>query len=119
MADALTLEATVQWRPRSGAFPPPWSTRLSSLLLAVLYPHAPGRGRSLCSLEPLRRKVDGATMSTPVGRAQRYATHCHIPRARRTGFSHGVGAPTGPPLGVPTLRFAPLRCRKVSLRWPL
>src|SRR5829696_5845771 len=49
MADALTLEATVQWRPRAGAFPPPWSTRLSSLLLAALYPHPPGRGPSLAA----------------------------------------------------------------------
>jgi|SRR5215208_3067401 len=37
------------------------------------------------------------------------------PRARLTGFYHGVGAPTGPPLGAPTLRFAPPRCPKPSL----
>src|SRR5215208_5130429 len=79
MADALTLEATVQWRPRSGAFPPPWSTRLSSLLLAVLYPHPPGRGRSLCSLEPLRRKVDGATMTTPGGARTPPRELSHLP----------------------------------------
>src|SRR5215204_2406161 len=79
MADALTLEATVQWRPRSGAFPPPWSTRLSSLLLAVLYPHPPGRGRSLCSLEPLRRKVDGATMTSLGGARTPPRELSHLP----------------------------------------
>ena len=38
-----------------------------------------------------------------------------LPRARRTGFYHRVGAPTGPPLGAPTLRFAPSRFPKPSL----
>src|SRR5215204_658521 len=40
------------------------------------------------------------------------------PRARRTGFYHRVGAPTGPPLGAPTLRFAPPRCPKPSSALP-
>ena len=54
----------------------------------------------------------------PVGRA-----HCGHPsillRARRTGFSHGVGAPTGPRCGAPALRFAPSRCPKPSPRQSL
>src|SRR5215218_10279290 len=33
----------------------------------------------------------------------------NLHRARRIGFYHGVGAPTGPPLGASTLRFAPPR----------
>src|SRR5215217_2115477 len=39
----------------------------------------------------------------------------HPPCARYTGFYHGVGAPTGPPLGAPILRIAPSRCPKPSL----
>ena len=39
----------------------------------------------------------------------------HPPCARYTGFYHGVGAPTGPPLGAPILRIAPYRCPKPSL----
>jgi hypothetical protein len=34
------------------------------------------------------------------------ASFLATPRARRIGFYHGVGAPTEPPLGAPTLRFA-------------
>src|SRR5215208_4005619 len=70
------------------------------------YPHTPGARPSLLALEALRGTSGSATMTTPVGRAQRYATHCHMPRARRIGFYHGVGAPTGPPYGALTLRFA-------------
>jgi hypothetical protein len=48
---------------------------------------------SLCALEALRWIVSGETMSTPVGRAQRFGQHCcNFLRARRTGFSHRVGA---------------------------
>ena len=46
---------------------------------------------SLCALEALRWIVSGETMSTPVGRAQRFGQHCcNFLRARRTGFYHGV-----------------------------
>ena len=49
---------------------------------------------SLCLLEALRWAVCGETMTTPGGsRTPRKACH---PRARRTGFSHRVGAPTTP-----------------------
>src|SRR5215218_10765705 len=57
---------------------------------------------SLCALEALRWIVSGETMSTPVGRAQRFGQHCcNFLRARRTGFYHGVGAPCSQ--GAPTL----------------
>jgi hypothetical protein len=45
-------------------------------------------------------------MYPPVGRAHRYVHMCRKgTRTRRTGFSHRVGAPTGPSLGAPALRL--------------
>jgi hypothetical protein len=46
----------------------------------------------LCPLEALRWGVGGETMTTPGGAGTPYKS-CHVsPRARRTGFSHRVGA---------------------------
>jgi hypothetical protein len=39
-------------------------------------------------------------------------------RARRTGFYHGVGAPTGSRYGAPAFRFAPVLCCQANPRWP-
>jgi hypothetical protein len=55
----------------------------------------------------------------PVGRAHSFPKrYCHLLRARQTGFSHRVGAPTRLRLGAPTLRFAP-RYRKPTRRGAL
>jgi hypothetical protein len=43
------LERVVQWRPRSGVSPPPWSTRPPPTILAALFSHIlMQRGPSLC-----------------------------------------------------------------------
>src|SRR5215203_4060249 len=39
----------------------------------------------------------------------------NAPRARRTGFSHRVGVPTGPLHGAPALRIAPPRYKELQL----
>jgi hypothetical protein len=53
------------------------------------------RGLSFASFEVLRWNVCGAPMTTPVGRAHLYGKYSYnFLRARRTGFSHRVGAPT-------------------------
>jgi hypothetical protein len=50
---------------------------------------------SPCPLEALRGTSGGATMTTPVRRAQHHAPVCSkATRARRTGFYHGAGALT-------------------------
>src|SRR5215207_5484810 len=56
----------------------------------------------LCALEPLRGTSGGATMTTPVGRAHSTYRYDSL-RARRTGFSHMVGAP--PHTGLRPLRY--------------
>src|SRR5215217_3867039 len=77
------------------------------VLLAALFCLAPvrQRGLSLCAPSALRGTVGGATMTT-LGGAGTLWTNLYLPRARLIGFYHRVGAPTGPPLGAPTLRFA-------------
>jgi hypothetical protein len=73
---------------------------------------------SLCALASLalRRTSDGETMTTPGGTR----TACYVsqqpPRARRIGFYHGVGAPTGSLPGAPILRSAPARCSKPPVK---
>jgi hypothetical protein len=67
------------------------------LPLAALYCHSLGARPSHCALSALHRIVSGATMTTTVRRARVALLHtgawcC----ARRTGFYHGVGAPTTP-----------------------
>jgi hypothetical protein len=69
-------------------------------LLAALhdYPILPQRGLpslSALALEQALRGAPGdATITTPGGAGTLRPTHtCNIPRARRTGFSHRVGAP--------------------------
>src|SRR5215216_940638 len=71
---------------------------------------------SLCASSALRRSVCGATMTTPgeAGTTLRHACQ-RLPRARRIGLYHGVGAPTGPPLGASTLRFALVSCSTSSV----
>jgi hypothetical protein len=53
---------------------------------------------SHCSLSTLHGTSDGASMTTPGGAGTTFWLACLlVPRARRTGFSHGVGAPTSGP----------------------
>jgi hypothetical protein len=63
-------------------------------------------GAALCALSALRGTSSGAAMYPPVGRAHRYVHMCRKgTRARRTGFSHTVGAPIAPglrPFALPT-----------------
>jgi hypothetical protein len=59
------------------------------------YPSFPARP-SLCALEALRKVVGGANMTTPGGAGTPRCKHVGLaitPRARSTGFYHGVGAP--------------------------
>src|SRR5215207_3301760 len=83
-------------------------------LAALFFTPLPARS-SLCALEALRWVVGGANMTTPGGAGTTTRCSYDFLRARRTGFHHGVGAPTGPPLGAPILRIAPSRCPKPSL----
>src|SRR5215211_6810517 len=55
------------------------------------WPH-PAARPSLCALEALRGTLGGATMSTPGGAGTHPLELCTFLRARRTGFSHRVGA---------------------------
>src|SRR5215213_10649495 len=73
---------------------------ITRVLLAALFCLAPvrQRGLSLCAISALRGTVGGATMTT-LGGAGTLWTNLYLPRARLIGFSHRVGAPTGPPLG--------------------
>ena len=55
----------------------------------------------LCALSALRGTLGGATMTTPVGRAQHHAPVCSkATRARRTGFYHGSELPRCPFTGL-------------------
>jgi hypothetical protein len=82
----------------------------------VLGHHPPTRPKR-CPLEALRWGVGGETMTTPGGAGTPYKS-CHVsPRARRTSFSHRVGA-----LWSTLLRpfaFAPVLCRRVFLMYRL
>ena len=63
-------------------------------LAALFFTPLPARS-SLCILEALRWVVGGATMTTPGGTRTHHANlYLQHPRARCTGFYHGVGAPT-------------------------
>ena len=63
----------------------------------------------------LREISGGATMTIPGGAGTPYVTVSKRPRARRTGFYHGVGASTTPLCyGAPTLRSPPPQCPKSS-----
>jgi hypothetical protein len=59
--------------------------------LGRAFSHPQSRGPSLCALEALRGNVEGATMTTPGG-ARTLWSMSQLPRARRTGFAHTVGA---------------------------
>jgi hypothetical protein len=72
----------------------------------------PWCGPSLCALEALRKVSGGASMTTPGG-ARTTTYSYNSPRARRTGFYHGVGVSSV--YLAPALRFAPSRCPKPSL----
>src|SRR5215207_7049073 len=64
----------------------------SIMAVAALFFPLPARP-SPCALEAVRWVVGGEKMTTPGGMRTRYKS-CHVtPRARRTGFYHGVGAP--------------------------
>ena len=52
---------------------------------------------SLCALEALRWGVGDETMTTPGGTRTACYVSQQLPRARRTGFYHRVGAPTSDP----------------------
>ena len=78
-----------------------------------------GSGPSLCALEALRGTSGGETMTIPGGAGTLCKRTDNFLRARRIGFYHGVGASTEPPLGAPTLRFAPVLCCRVFLMYRL
>jgi hypothetical protein len=59
---------------------------------------------ALSDLEALRGTSGGATMTTPGG-AGTLRSMSQLPRARRTGFFHRVGAPTTPPWRAPASLF--------------
>src|SRR5215207_7432338 len=61
----------------------------------VVLGHHPPTRPSPCAPSALRG-TSGDTMTIPGGASTLYVTYCHMPRARLTGFYHGVGAPTGP-----------------------
>jgi hypothetical protein len=62
----------------------------------VFYPSSTTRP-SLCALEALRGTSGGASMTIPGGAGTPRKAHLQLPRARRIGFSHRVGAPTSGP----------------------
>src|SRR5215218_11279975 len=66
-------------------------------LAALFFTLLPARF-SLRALEALRWVVGGESMTTPGGTRTPCQSVPATPRARRTGFYHGVGAPTAPPL---------------------
>jgi hypothetical protein len=72
---------------------------------------------SLCALLCVAQDLDWCNHDYPRwdGHNSSDSMLQHPPCARYTGFYHGVGAPTGPPLGAPILRIAPYRCPKPSL----
>jgi len=63
--------------------------------LAALFP--PLARPSHCAPEALRCVVDGETMTTPGGAGTSCQSHLQHPRARPSGLSHRVGAPTSGP----------------------
>src|SRR5215218_2369546 len=89
---------------------------IMGVLFAALFYPAPVRQRGLRFGSPsaLRGTSGGATMTTLGGAGTSPMHKRSFLRARRIGFYHGVGAPTGPPLGAPARRFAPPRCPKPS-----
>src|SRR5215207_10941148 len=91
-------------------------TFIMVVLLAALYwAIIHQRGLRFAPPLPCARASVVRTLLPPVGRAH-LREHCdNSPRARLTGFYHGVGAPTGPPLGASTLRFAPPQPPKHAL----
>jgi hypothetical protein len=104
---------------RSGRYyqqagPVSYGTSAPIMPLAAL--GGPLPGAALCALSALRGTSSGATMYPPVGRAHRYVHMCRKgTRARRTGFSHKVGAPTTVGGSGPSL-CAPVVCRTASPR---
>jgi hypothetical protein len=87
-------------RGRADSFPTWFRTRTSSLLAALLSPITAGAALRFAP-SALRGTSGGARMTIPGGAIT-------SPRARRTGFYHGVGAPNRQGSGP----FAPSRCPK-------
>ena len=81
-------------------------TFIMAMLLAALF-YLPWLLNAAFALRlPALHGTSGGANMTTAGGAGTSTRHSNLLRARRTGIYHGVGAPTGPPLGAPTLRYA-------------
>src|SRR5215208_6148435 len=90
MADALTLGATVQWCPRTGATPPLGARARPPHIVAALYSHPPGARPSLCPT-PISH---AATTSEGASRVPSCQGQTNVCGTDRTGLFFGVFRPS-------------------------